>query len=68
MSKYKIYKDPGVACGDRILVNLNTGRVVDLLWDYNTGRAYEPRAVAQFGRALDWGSRDRRFKSGQPDH
>ena len=26
------------------------------------------RAVAQHGSALDWGSRGRRFKSGQPDH
>ena len=26
------------------------------------------RAVAQFGSALDWGSRGRRFKSCQPDH
>ena len=25
------------------------------------------RAVAQLGSALDWGSRGRRFKSGQPD-
>ena len=25
------------------------------------------RAVAQFGSALDWGSRGRRFKSCQPD-
>jgi hypothetical protein len=24
--------------------------------------------VAQFGSALDWGSRGRRFKSCQPDH
>src|SRR3954468_10882513 len=27
-----------------------------------------PRAVAQFGSALDWGSSGRRFKSCQPDH
>ena len=26
-----------------------------------------PRAVAQLGSALDWGSRGRRFKSCQPD-
>ena len=26
------------------------------------------RDVAQFGSALDWGSRGRRFKSGRPDH
>ena len=26
------------------------------------------RAVAQFGSALDWGSRGRRFESCQPDH
>src|SRR5258707_15189604 len=26
-----------------------------------------PRAVAQFGSALDWGSSGRRFKSCQPD-
>ena len=26
------------------------------------------RAVAQFGSALDWGSRGRRFKSCQPDY
>ena len=25
------------------------------------------RDVAQFGSALDWGSRGRRFKSGRPD-
>ena len=27
----------------------------------------QSRAVAQLGSALDWGSRGRRFKSGQPD-
>ena len=28
----------------------------------------ETRAVAQFGSALHWGCRGRRFKSCQPDH
>ncbi len=28
---------------------------------------HKPRAVAQLGSALDWGSRGRRFKSCQPD-
>ena len=30
-------------------------------------RGGKPRAVAQLGSALDWGSRGRRFKSCQPD-
>ena len=35
---------------------------------YFFGSPSDPkRAVAQFGSALDWGSRGRRFKSCQPD-
>jgi hypothetical protein len=29
---------------------------------------FKPRAVAQLGSALDWGSRGRKFKSCQPDN
>ena len=31
------------------------------------GSVEDGRDVAQFGSALDWGSRGRRFKSGRPD-
>jgi hypothetical protein len=31
------------------------------------GSVTDGRDVAQFGSALDWGSRGRRFKSGRPD-
>ena len=31
------------------------------------GSVMDGRDVAQFGSALDWGSRGRRFKSGRPD-
>src|SRR2546429_9755803 len=31
------------------------------------GSVVDGRDVAQFGSALDWGSRGRRFKSGRPD-
>ena len=35
---------------------------------YRRCRMRRHRAVAQFGSALDWGSRGRRFKSCQPDN
>jgi hypothetical protein len=43
------------------------GRLLDDGIGFRRSRVGQPRAVAQLGSALDWGSRGRRFKSCQPD-
>ncbi len=44
-----------------------TGRSCGRLYRLSREGLREHRDVAQFGSALDWGSRGRRFESGRPD-